>query len=215
MRMQTYHYVFAFPVLFVPIFIISIALVYGSIYMNSPEIRKKNHNTFITYLGKRSNMFTFLLVPFALLRQNGSGLSRQGKPFSSTVFHLRESLLAEFKVQSTKLKPTFITRTGIQTDSLKPRCDWLTLSRMFSRWLRAPSSQKQFENPPQTHSFIFSLYLNSILLRPKNSKIVPHSSFGFLIRFSPSLICISLLFNKHCDLTVRSTEFTCTMCYVF
>ena len=107
------------------------------------------------------------------------------------------------------------TRSGFQTDTSKLRCDWLAISRSWLHWLRAPSSQKQFENPPQTHSFIFSLYLNSILLRPKNSKIVPHSSFGFLIRFSPSLICISLLFDKHCDLTVRSTEFTCTMCYVF
>ena len=70
------------------------ASVYGSISMNSPEIQKK----FITtYLGKRSNMFTFLLVPFALLRQKGKGLSRQGKPFSSTVFHLRESLFSRIQ----------------------------------------------------------------------------------------------------------------------
>ena len=55
-----------------------------------------------TYLGKRSNMFTFLLVPFALLRQKGRGLSRQGNPFSSTVFHLRESLSAEFKALSSR-----------------------------------------------------------------------------------------------------------------
>ena len=42
-------------------------------------------------------MFTFLLVPFALLRQKGKGLSRQGKPFSSTVFHLRESLFSRIQ----------------------------------------------------------------------------------------------------------------------
>ena len=43
-----------------------------------------------------------------------------------------------------------INKTGFQTDSTKPRCDWLMLSESFSHWLRAPSSQNQSENPPKS-----------------------------------------------------------------
>ena len=78
-----------------PILFKKFRYVWLHIYEWSREI---HINFFITTnLGKRSNMFTFLLVPFALLRQKGRGLSRQGNPFSSTVFHLREWLSAEFK----------------------------------------------------------------------------------------------------------------------
>ena len=127
-------------------------------------------------------MFTFLLVPFALLRQKGKGLSRQGKPFSSTVFHLRESLFC--RIQSAE---HFDERKLVHYT--KPKFCYSNFE-----------SQKYNPSPYVTYDMCSNL--NSILLRPKNSKTAPHSSFGFLIRFSPSLICISLLFNKHYDLTV-------------
>ena len=40
------------------------------------------------------------------------------------------------------------TETGFQTDTPKPRSDWLTLYQSFPYWPRAISSQSQFENPP-------------------------------------------------------------------
>ena len=40
-------------------------------------------------------------------------------------------------------------KTVFQTDSPKPRCDCLTLFQPFSRSLRAPSGQNQFEKPLQ------------------------------------------------------------------
>ena len=40
-----------------------------------------------------------------------------------------------------------VVPTGFQTDNWKPRCDWLALSHSFPHWLRAPSTQNQFENP--------------------------------------------------------------------
>ena len=50
---------------------------------------------------------------------------------------------------STNRSHSLITpAAGFQTDSSKPRYDWLTLSQTFPHWLRAPSSQNQFENPP-------------------------------------------------------------------
>ena len=41
--------------------------------------------------------------------------------------------------------------TGFQNDTLKWRCDWLTLSQSLTHWQRVLSSQNHFENPSETH----------------------------------------------------------------
>ena len=38
-------------------------------------------------------------------------------------------------------------KTGFQTDTLKPLCDWLTVTKSIADWLRAPSSWNQLKNP--------------------------------------------------------------------
>ena len=61
--------------------------------------------------------------------------------------------------------PPNSARTGFQIDTLKPRCDWLTLSQSFPHWLTSPSSRNQFENPPQRHLMNTKFIpLNSILI---------------------------------------------------
>jgi len=40
------------------------------------------------------------------------------------------------------------TKTRLQTDTTRPHSDWLTPSRSYPHWLKATSSQNQFENPP-------------------------------------------------------------------
>ena len=61
--------------------------------------------------------------------------------------------------------PPNSARTGFQIDTLKPRCDWLTLSQSFPHWLTSPSSRNQVENPLQRHLMNTKFIpLNSILI---------------------------------------------------
>ena len=49
------------------------------------------------------------------------------------------------KENANNSKLEFLTATEFYTDTLKPLCDWLSVLDSIFDWLRAPSSQHQFE----------------------------------------------------------------------
>ena len=51
------------------------------------------------------------------------------------------------KENANNSKLEFLTATEFYTDTLKPLCDWLTVTKSIADWLRAPSSWNQLKNP--------------------------------------------------------------------
>ena len=50
------------------------------------------------------------------------------------------------------------TKTGSQTDNLKPLCDWLTTAQLVSDWLSSPSSKHQFDNPSRNPNLFGTIF---------------------------------------------------------